>query len=222
MINISKRHFFYKNLLSTQRIGPHNIDTISIIIGSLLADSHLEKRNLGSRLIFEQCSKNVEYLMWFHSHFADRGYCSNIKPKLKIRIKKEGRFFYYRIYSYTFSYFNYFHNLFYKLDPLTNKYIKIIPIELFHFLTPQALAIWFMDNGSKFKNGGYKIATNCFTYNEIEYLSFILKNKFNLKCNIHSSGINKGFIIYIFKSSRDHFFKLVKPYMVPSMYYKLG
>ena len=37
--------------------------TYSIIIGSLLGDSHLEKRNIGSRIKFEQSSKNVEYLM---------------------------------------------------------------------------------------------------------------------------------------------------------------
>jgi hypothetical protein len=56
MINTS-----LKNLRPLDRIGPHNVDTLSIIIGSLLGDSHLEKRSLGTRLILEQCSKNVEY-----------------------------------------------------------------------------------------------------------------------------------------------------------------
>jgi len=145
--------------------------------------------------------------MWFYSHFAERGYCSINKPQLKIRIKKEGRLFYFRVNTFTFSSFNYIHNMFYKLDPLTNKYIKIIPIELYSFLTPLALAIWFMDDGSKLKKGGYRIATNCFTYNEIQYLCLILKNKYNLKCSIHSAGNNKGFIIYIYKSSIEDFSK---------------
>lgn len=50
---------------STQRIGPHNIDILSIIIGSSLGDTHLERRKkgLGTRVIFEQSNKNVEYLM---------------------------------------------------------------------------------------------------------------------------------------------------------------
>lgn len=52
-------------LNSLKRIGPHNIDILSLIIGSTLGDSHLEKRagGLGTRVIFEQSNKNVEYLM---------------------------------------------------------------------------------------------------------------------------------------------------------------
>ena len=52
-------------ITSTQRIGPHNIDILSIIIGSTLGNTHLERRKkgLGTRVIFEQSNKNVEYLM---------------------------------------------------------------------------------------------------------------------------------------------------------------
>jgi ubiquinol-cytochrome c reductase cytochrome b subunit len=59
-VNISS-----KKLTSKERIGPHNIDIISIIIGSTLGDTHLEKRKngIGTRVIFEQSNRNVEYLM---------------------------------------------------------------------------------------------------------------------------------------------------------------
>lgn len=52
-------------LNSMKRIGPHNVDILSLIIGSTLGDSHLEKRvgGIGTRVIFEQSNKNVEYLM---------------------------------------------------------------------------------------------------------------------------------------------------------------
>jgi ubiquinol-cytochrome c reductase cytochrome b subunit len=54
-----------RKLLSSERIGPHNNDIISIIVGSTLGDTHLERRKngKGTRIIFEQCNKNVEYLM---------------------------------------------------------------------------------------------------------------------------------------------------------------
>jgi ubiquinol-cytochrome c reductase cytochrome b subunit len=54
-----------KKLTSKNRIGPHNIDIISMIIGSTLGDTHLEKRKngIGTRIKFEQSSNNVEYLM---------------------------------------------------------------------------------------------------------------------------------------------------------------
>jgi hypothetical protein len=46
-------------------VGPHNLDVISLIIGSTLGDSNLEKRarGIGTRVIFEKSNKNVEYLM---------------------------------------------------------------------------------------------------------------------------------------------------------------
>lgn len=101
--------FNTKKLKSTERIGPHNIDIISIIMGSTLGDTHLEKRNkgIGTRIIFEQSNKNVEYLMWFYNYFSSRGYCSSQLPKLHIRIKQKGEVLYhYRVNSYTYSSFN--------------------------------------------------------------------------------------------------------------------
>jgi len=52
-------------LRSDLRIGPHNIDVLSVLMGSILGDTHLEKRKkgIGSRIIFEQCNRNVEYIM---------------------------------------------------------------------------------------------------------------------------------------------------------------
>ena len=74
LISSNRLNYFYRSFFtcktSVERIGPHNIDIISMIIGSLLGDGHLEKRKqgVGTRLKFEQSSDNVEYLMWFHSY----------------------------------------------------------------------------------------------------------------------------------------------------------
>ena len=225
----NKIRFFTSNnnnnkLKSNQRIGPHNIDIISIIVGSTLGDTHLEKRKkgIGTRIIFEQSNKNVEYLMWFHSYLSIRGYCNSHKPKLKKRIRKNGEvFFHYRINSYTFSSFNWIHEMFYKFNELENKLVKIIPYEIEKYLTPLALAIWFMDDGSNLGKGA-KIATNCFTYKELQFLCEILFKKYNLIVTLHSGGKNKGFTLYIHSKSMPLFSKLVKPYMLPSLYYKLG
>jgi hypothetical protein len=52
-------------LRSDLRIGPHNLDVISVLTGSILGDTQLEKRKkgIGTRIIFEQSNLNVEYLM---------------------------------------------------------------------------------------------------------------------------------------------------------------
>jgi hypothetical protein len=239
--NISKkwnRTIFTESskLVSSNRIGPHNIDIISIIVGSVLGDSHLEKRSngIGTRIIFEQSNKNVEYLMWFHSYLSTRGYCNINKPKLKIRIRKKGEiFFHCRINSYTFSSFNWIHDMFYTPLPALSlrsvrgdgwregKYVKIIPSDIDTYLNPVALAIWFMDDGCKLQKGA-KIASNCFTYKELSHLCEILNHKFNLKVSIHSGGKNKGHTLFISSQSMPTFSKIIKPYMIPSLYYKLG
>ena len=206
------------------KIGPHNIDVISIIIGSSLADTHLEKRSngIGTRIKFVQSHKNVEYLMWYHNFFSTRGYCNSNTPKLIRRIGKNGNiYFQYNINSYTYASFNWIHNMFYTFDKQKNKYIKILPKDIDLYLTPLALAVWFMVEGSKIGKSA-RIATNNFTYQEIEKLCKILEIKYNLKTSIHVAGKSKGYILYIHKSSMPTFSKIVKPYMLSSLYYKLG
>lgn len=133
------------NNITPFKIGPHNIDVISIIIGSLISgDTHLEKRSngIGTRLKFVQSHKNVEYLMWYHKFFSDRGYCNPNTPKLMRRIRKKGEItFEYNINSYTYASFNWIHEMFYTFDEERKRYIKILPKNLEQFLTPQALAV---------------------------------------------------------------------------------
>jgi LAGLIDADG DNA endonuclease family/NADH-Ubiquinone oxidoreductase (complex I), chain 5 N-terminus len=213
-----------KNLLSCERIGPHNIDIISIIVGSTLGDTHLEKRKQGkgTRIIFEQCNRNVEYLMWFHKYLSSRGYCNEKIPILKKRIRKNGVILlFFKIQSYTFSSFNWLHDMFYYFDTEQNKYIKRIPLNLEEYLTPLALAVWFMDDGSKC-GSSVRIATNCFTEKEVLFLCEILKKKYNITSSKSKTGRDKEYIIYIYKSSLLNFSNIIKPYMLPSMYYKLN
>ncbi len=205
-----------------KRVGPHNIDIISLIIGSTLGNTHLEKRKggLGTRVVFEQSNKNVEYLMWFHKYLYTRGYCNPNKPKLQIRIRKNNeRTFQYRISSYTFFSFNWIHDMFYIIKE--DKLVKIVPTNIKDYLTPLALAIWFMNDGSK-SNNTIRIATNSFSYEENLFLCYVLKEKYNINASVQSSGKNKGFILYISTKSVVDFIRIVKPYMLPSMYYKLG
>jgi len=207
---------------SLNRIGPHNLDVISMLIGSILGDSHLERRvqGIGTRVIFEQSNKNVEYLMWFHKFFSERGYCNPQKPKLFKRIIQNNQIlFYYRMSSFTFYSFNWIHDMFYILE--NGKFRKKIPTNIYDFLTPLALTIWFMEDGSK-SNNSVRIATNCFNYNEVLFLSSVLFEKYNLITTPQSDGKNKGYILYVSTKSMVEFTNIVKPHMLPSMYYKLG
>jgi hypothetical protein len=108
---IQKRTFTCSSnkIKSSDKIGPHSLDVISVIVGSMLGNTQLEKRKtgLGTRIIFVQCNNSVEYLVWFHKFFAERGYCNTNKPKLTKIIAKNNKVLYmFRINSYTFSSFN--------------------------------------------------------------------------------------------------------------------
>ncbi|PWA00307.1 hypothetical protein BB558_003650 [Smittium angustum] len=64
-LNCSSKTIVNINKISSyKRIGPHNIDILSMIFGSLLGDSYAEKRNngLGTRISLQQENKNIEYL----------------------------------------------------------------------------------------------------------------------------------------------------------------
>lgn len=69
---------------------------------------------------------------------------------------------------------------------------------------------------------GVRIATNCFSYYEIELLVKILKNKFNLDCTIQLLKASNNYSIYIKASSIPILRKILLPHIHYSMKYKLG
>jgi hypothetical protein len=55
--------FSSPKVLSTKRIGPHNINILSVIIGCMLGDSSMEKDGNGFRFCFYQKKIHGEYLL---------------------------------------------------------------------------------------------------------------------------------------------------------------
>ena len=216
-------------LKSFQRIGPHDLDVLSLIVGSLLSNSYLEKREhgLGIRIIFIKCSNNVEYLMWFHSFLAKKGYCSSKKPKLSKLIGVGNKvLFVYSFKSYSFSSFNWLFDMFYRDN------IKIIPRNLDKYLTPLALATLFLSSnglGKKVKLGKKAKLATTLVKEDLKYLSVILKNNYNIETIIkfdNNSGLNdrkySGGSLYIKNTSVSTFSKIVKPHILHSQHYLLN
>lgn len=216
LISLNLLPFIKPKTRAEQRIGPHNQDIISVIMGSMLGDSYAENHGKGTRFHFQQEESNMEYLVWFHKFFMERGYCSNIKPKVSIRLSKKGRVRYlYRFRTYTFTTFDWIRESFYQNG------VKVVPNKIGEYLTPLALAIWIQDDGGKV-SAGLKIATNCFTIQEVEFLCKVLNDRYQLNSKPQSAGVSNQYIIYFPKDSMKTLSKLVKPYMVPSMHYKLN
>jgi hypothetical protein len=172
----------------------------------------------GSMLVVRETNK--EYALWLYKFFYNRGYTSNLQPRQKTStlISKEGTEYYgYEFNTFTFRSFNWIHRLFY------NNGRKVIPGNIYEYLTPLALAVWIMDSGC-FANSGIRLATNSFKLKEVELLQDVIKSKYNLETTIQNIYIKDPNSIYIKikPKSVNKLRNIVGPYIHFSMLHKLG
>ena len=229
------KHYHTKQRAST-RIGPHPKFVLQLMIGNLLGDGSLEKRHNATRFVFSQEAKNQEYLHWLHTQFATYGYCSPQKPKQYKRIGKQNTVRWtIRFRTWSYSNLNWLYDAFYT--PISQKplqpYVqdktlsclkprKRIPQKLDEWLTPMSLALWFMDDGSVSGNpstGGLKIATHCFTKQDLQRVQHILFMKFKV-CSKLSFDKSQPVLVFGQKDAAK-FAQLILPWVHPSMQYKL-
>lgn len=215
-----RRRWFNARVRAASRIGPHNQDVVSVIVGSLLGDSYANRRSVeGTRICYRQSSIHKDYLFWLYNFFYTQGYCSNLEPRMYTRLLKykgkKVQHFGYEFNTFTFRSFNWLHEMFY------HKGKKVINPMIEEFITPLCLAIWISDDGGWAKPG-VRIATNSFSSAEIELLANILKKKFNLDCTIQFLKAGSNYSLYIKGSSVATLREIVLPHMHSSMKYKLG
>lgn len=86
-------------------------------------------------------------------------------------------------------------------------------------LTPEGLAYWMMDDGSRTPSGFY-LHTKSFTLNETYKLVAILHYKFDLNCSVQIHD-KKSPVIYIKKDSMEKLKKLVTPFFHDELKYKI-
>ena len=98
---------------------------------------------------------------------------------------------------------------------------KIIPNDLEKDITPLGLAIWYMDDGSikSRRHKGLFLNTQDFKKSDVRRLQRILRNKFSIPSLTRKDG--KGEQIYLGGNSAEKFIGIIKPYIIPSMEYKI-
>jgi len=78
-MGIQKREF-HTHVKANKRIGPHNEDVVSVIIGSLLGNSITNSKPIeGTRIVLR--SRSMEYLQSMYNFFYTRGYTRS-EPRL--------------------------------------------------------------------------------------------------------------------------------------------
>jgi hypothetical protein len=125
--------FIIPNTRANKRIGPHNHDILSLLVGGLLGDVGAERNmNGGVRFRFRQSSIHKDYLFYLYNYLNTRGYCNNNLPL----VKYSSNFPIYTFDTYSFTSLLWLYKSFYN----TNK-VKVVPLNIEELLTPLALAI---------------------------------------------------------------------------------
>lgn len=124
----------------------------------------------------------------------------------------------YNFVSITHDEFEFFYNLFYE----DNK--KNIKKDMAQYLTPFALAIWVMDDGSKCQaKNTMRIATDCFSKDENELLASFIKLNFNISAKVskYTRHDKKYYYLSFNVKNASLLSEVIRPYVVKSMNYKL-
>lgn len=182
-----------------------------MILGSLLGDMNIGKpikQHPTCRLALvhsvkqkELFMKKVEILGEFMGNYKEYSYFDK---------RTNNTYYTIRGNSKSHKVFNDIYDILYinEVKTITQEYLDKIN-------HPIALAYWFMDDGC---NQGI-LATNSFTESEVNLLQTWLKEKWNITTVKQKS--KTYFILKITKESRLDFDKLIFPYIIPSMQYKL-
>ena len=173
-----------------------------VIIGSLLGDGYLVKTTRGYALRCNHGIQQESYLNWKYRVLKS---LTNSSPQ---RYENS-------IYFRTVS-----HQLFAKLRTIFYRGNKKIISKLFQqWLTPRALAVWLMDDGSRDKNQ-IRINTQSFSQKENIMLAKILEATFGIKATLNRD--KHLFRLRISQQSMPRLRQFVRKYFVPSMLYKLS
>jgi hypothetical protein len=93
-------------------------------------------------------------------------------------------------------------------------------------ISPKLFAEWFSQNGCFQKRSGVFLSAPNLTLTQVELLLVILEKNFKLNFKIHKAAINKNgdqqYRLRLSKSQVHLLIPIIKPFMDPSMHYKLG
>lgn len=193
-----------------------------IIYGSLMGDA---KRVSPSSVGFGHCLAQEDYIKWKYDEMKGLRSDPSYK-KTKSYDNRSGEYHEaIRFYTKANSDVEEIVSKFYTKD-------KQITPSILENITELGLAVWFMDDGNtdwrykrrkKFphreNNPEIKICTDSFNLDSIMTIEYWFKYKWGINCHRRQRG--NGWRIIIDSDSRNNFFNLIKPHIIPSMMYKV-
>lgn len=181
-----------------------------ILVGVILGDAHLETQNNGQtyRVKFAQSVAHKPYLDHLYDIFKD---WVLTPPKYKA----SNNVWHFSTISH--GAFRFYGHQFYGEK-------KGIPKLIHRWLTPKALAYWYMDDGSmKSKDSkGVLLNTHSFELSDIKRLCELLESRFKLQAwpRKQKHKDKEYYQIYISGHSYEQLRDLILPHLIPEMLYK--
>jgi len=196
----------------------YNSHLWSQIIGHLLGDGSLvlSWSSKNPYYVFTQGFKRFNYA-WFV--FNNMSFLCKSMPRLGKSNRKGKIYWNIQILTRNYPFLKNLYDVFYIKD-VNNKWIKVIPTELYYWLNPIVLAYWSMDDGGNTSSGsGFYLHTKGFDFKSIYYLASLFHYKFDIICTVQNHE-NRP-VLYITAKSKNKFVKLVRPYFHETLLYKL-
>ena len=185
-----------------------------VLIGLMLGDGHLETQNGGRtyRLKIMQSTAHIAYVNHLYQLFSD---WVRTPPQPKVVHSRGHKSENWWFNTLSHAAFRFFAQQFYTEGR------KVVPQLIHRWLTPKALAYWYMDDGSikSSQSKGVVFNTQGYSLAEVRRLSKVLEDRFGLQAKPRKQ--KSGHQIYISGRSYELFRGLVEPHMLSEMMYKI-
>lgn len=179
-------------------------EQIEVLLGSLLGDMCLTKESKNARCAISHGGTQEVYFDHKCSIFKGLLGKESKIPRYDKRTEKFYNKYFVRMLAHP--------NLTELYNQLYINGTKTITKEYLNRLTARSIAYWFMDDGAKHGI----IATMCFSDLELKLIQDCFLEKFNIR-----TRINNQKCICVIIDDLFNFEKLIFPFLIPEMYYKL-
>ena len=184
-----------------------------ILYGMLLGDGHLERQHgaQSARLKIEHSVAQRGYVAWKFAEWRD---WVRTPPKERVRKNRLGTV----SMNVGFSTLSHI-----EFEEVRQRFYvnrrKVVPKDL--GLTPLAMAVWFMDDGSRKSKQcrGVYLNTQSFTTSEVELLRSVVRRDVGVDTTVRQQS--DGLQIYVPSSSMTVMVAFIQDEVLPSMRYKL-
>ena len=183
----------------------------------ILGDAYLQKTgSKNARIRLEHGFIQREYLAWKVGQFSEF-FSTKLSTLQRYNPVFGKTYTYVRAQSYASEEFGKFRTLFYSLSG-----VKTLPENFVEFFTkPSSLAVWFMDDGYYYKRDriAYIYLPN---YDEVSFRKLLeaLSSNFSLFPRLKKKS--KGWCLVFTVKETDELVRIIKPYIIKCMEYKLG